>query len=107
VERLGVSADVITVGPVRRTRDEAVAVAALCRERGWSRLVLVTSPVHTRRAAAAFEREGLSVFVSPSLETRFDWETLDRPDQRLEAFGAILHERVGLWYYAWRGWTGP
>jgi uncharacterized SAM-binding protein YcdF (DUF218 family) len=54
--------EVVTVGQIRNTRDEAIAVAKLCRERGWRRVLAVTSPTHTRRAAAALEKEGLVVY---------------------------------------------
>jgi uncharacterized SAM-binding protein YcdF (DUF218 family) len=103
----GLAVEVLPVGPVRRTRDEAVAVAALCRERGWSRVLLVTSPLHSRRGALSMEREGVGVVSSPALETQFDLETLDRPAERLRAFASALHERLGLWYYEWKGWIRP
>jgi uncharacterized SAM-binding protein YcdF (DUF218 family) len=102
--RLGLGQEVLAVGPVRSTRDEAVAVARLFRERGWRRVLLVSSPTHTRRAAASFEREGLEVVASPAIETQFDLPGLSRPDDRLFAFGALLHERAGLAYYRWKGW---
>jgi uncharacterized SAM-binding protein YcdF (DUF218 family) len=104
---LGVDAEIVTVGPVHRTRDEALAVGQLCRERGLCRILAVTSPTHSRRASESLEREGLVVFSSPAIETRFDLETLDRPEERLPAFASMLHEHLGLWYYAARGWTGP
>ena len=97
-------AEVVTVGRVRNTRDEAMAVAKLCRERGWRRVLAVTSPTHTRRAAAALEKEGLVVVASPSVETRFDLERLHWPGERREAFAAIAHERIGLVVYRRRGW---
>jgi uncharacterized SAM-binding protein YcdF (DUF218 family) len=105
--RLGLAAEVLSVGPVRRTRDEAVAVAALSRERGWSRLLVVTSPLHSRRGAASLEQEGVSVLSSPALESQFDLENLDRPHERLRAFASALHERLGLWYYEREGWVRP
>jgi uncharacterized SAM-binding protein YcdF (DUF218 family) len=74
------------------------------RLRGWRTILLVTSPTHSRRASLAFEREGLDVVSSPSVETRFDLETLDRPGERLTAFGAVTHERLGLVWYRWKGW---
>jgi uncharacterized SAM-binding protein YcdF (DUF218 family) len=64
----------------------------------------VTSPVHTRRAAAALERTGLEVIAVPSIETRYDLEDLDRPSDRRRGFGSIAHERVGLFVYGRRGW---
>jgi uncharacterized SAM-binding protein YcdF (DUF218 family) len=105
--RLHVEAAVVGVGPVHRTRDEAIAVAALCREQGWRRVLVVTSPLHSRRACASLRHEGLEVLSSPAIETLYDVEQLDRPRERLLAFGEALHERAGLWYYSWRGWTAP
>jgi uncharacterized SAM-binding protein YcdF (DUF218 family) len=107
MERLGLHPQLLVVGPVDNTRDEAVLVAALCRKMGLRRLILVTSPTHCRRAAATLEHEGLIVAASPSMETRFDLDRLDRADERLGAFGDVLHERVGLWVYARRGWIDP
>jgi len=104
LSRLGVTGEVLAVGPVRRTRDEALAIAALCRERGWARVLMVTSPLHSRRGAACLEQVGVSVVSAPSVETRFDLERLDRPAERLCAFASALHEWVGLWYYERRGW---
>jgi uncharacterized SAM-binding protein YcdF (DUF218 family) len=104
VAELAPRGEVVAVGRIRNTHDEAVAVAKLCRERGWSRVLAVTSPTHTRRAAAALEKEGLVVFAVPSMETRFDLERLQWPGDRREAFAAVAHERIGLVVYRRRGW---
>ena len=92
------------MGPVTSTRDEAVLLGRLFRERGLHTLIVVTSPVHSRRACLTIEHEGIDVVSSPSIETRYDLETLDRPGERLMAFGAVAHERLGLAVYRWRGW---
>jgi uncharacterized SAM-binding protein YcdF (DUF218 family) len=96
--------EVVGVGRIRNTHDEAVAVARLFRERGWTRVLAVTSPTHTRRAAAALEKQGLFVIAVPAVETRFDLERLHWPRDRLEAFAAVAHERIGLFVYRRRGW---
>ncbi len=98
--------EVLAVGPVRNTHDEAVAVAALFAERHWQRVLAVSSPFHTRRAAAALEKAGLEVVAVPAVETNFDLGRLDEPGDRRRAFGSILHERLGLFVYARRGWIG-
>ena len=103
--RLGVEAEVIPVGPVRRTHDEAVETSLLCRRRGWHRLLVVTSPTHSRRACAAVAHEGIEVVCSPAPETEFDVESLDRPSERFVAFRSVLHEWAGLWYYRRQGWS--
>jgi uncharacterized SAM-binding protein YcdF (DUF218 family) len=102
--RLGVDCDVLSVGPVRNTHDEAMAVAKLFRDRGWRRVLAVTSPVHSRRAAATLEHEGLLVVSVPAVETRYDVETFDRPGERRGAFASVAHERLGLLVYGRRGW---
>jgi uncharacterized SAM-binding protein YcdF (DUF218 family) len=96
--------EVVSVGRIVNTHDEAVAAARLCRERGWTRVLAVTSPTHTRRASAALEKEGLAVIAVPSVETRFDLERLHWPGDRREAFSALAHERIGLVVYKRRGW---
>lgn len=108
-QRLGaqrLDAELVVVGPVRNTRDEAVAVARLFRERGWRRVLLATSPSHSRRAAESFEACGLEVVSVPAVETRWDEPGFPERIDRLGAFGALAHEWVGLAYYRLRGWIG-
>jgi hypothetical protein len=38
------------------------------------------------------------------VETRFDLEAFDTWGDRLAAFRSLLHERIGLWLYARKGW---
>jgi uncharacterized SAM-binding protein YcdF (DUF218 family) len=101
---LGISAELQTVGGNANTRDEALSLARLCGKRGWKRVVVVTSPYHTRRACAAVEHEGLSVVCSPSVETSYDVKELAGSDERRRAFSAAIHERIGLLLYGWKGW---
>jgi len=102
--RLGLACEVVSAGLVRNTHDEAVNTAELFRARGWRTLLLVTSPTHSRRAAATFEARGLEVVSVPSVETRYDLESLPHSRERLDAFASALHERLGLWLYRRRGW---
>jgi uncharacterized SAM-binding protein YcdF (DUF218 family) len=102
--RLGLKGEVLSVGKVGNTHDEAVATAALLRRLGLHRVVVVTSALHSRRSAATFEHEGLEVWSDPAPEVDFDLETLDWPDERLRAFGSMMHERVGMFVYRRRGW---
>ncbi len=96
--------EVLRIGPIVNTHDEAVALAALCRERGIRRILAVTSPTHTRRAAATLEKQGLVAISVPSVETNFDLEQLRLPGDKRRAFGVIAHERLGLVVYRRRGW---
>jgi uncharacterized SAM-binding protein YcdF (DUF218 family) len=106
LDRLGLAAEVESVGPVRSTRQEAVRIAALYHEKGWRRLLVVTSPTHSRRACAALEAERVAVVCVPARESDADLETLDRPTERLEAFRLAVHEWLGLGFYRLRGWLG-
>jgi uncharacterized SAM-binding protein YcdF (DUF218 family) len=106
LRRLGQETELLVVGPVRNTREEAVAVAGLCRARGFERILAVTSPSHSRRALGSLQAEGVEALSIPAVEVRFDLETLDRPEERLAAFGALVHERLGIWVYERRGWIG-
>ena len=97
-------AELVVLSPTLNTHDEAVMAADYLKARGLKRIILTTSPTHTFRGAALLEAQGLEVMASPSRETRFDLETLDRSEERLDAFGSIIHERLGILVYRRRGW---
>jgi len=93
-----------SVGPIRNTYEEAVAVAKLFKEKKWQKLILVTTALHSRRAAAVFESQGLEVYSIPATETRFDLTNLNGSDERIIAFGTAIHEILGFRVYQYRGW---
>jgi uncharacterized SAM-binding protein YcdF (DUF218 family) len=101
---LRVPGELLMLKGARNTHDEAELAARLFRERGWRLVIVVTSPSHSQRATAAFERAGVAAISVPSEETLFDLEHLSRPGDRLAAFPALVHERLGLWVYRRRGW---
>lgn len=96
--------ELVDLGLALNTHDEAVSAAAYLKKRGLNRIIVASSPTHTFRGAALLEAQGLEVMATPSRETRFDLETLDRADERLESFGVIIHERMGILVYRQRGW---
>jgi uncharacterized SAM-binding protein YcdF (DUF218 family) len=59
------AASIIVTAEVGNTADEARAVAALMRERGWKKIILVTSSWHMRRAARSFRKAGVDVVPFP------------------------------------------
>jgi uncharacterized SAM-binding protein YcdF (DUF218 family) len=83
------------------TRDSAVNVGKLARERGWNRLVLVTDATHMRRTRLAFARERLQISCMPTMLWEIGGE---RPSIRLAKLGAVVHEYGGILYYWSRGW---
>jgi uncharacterized SAM-binding protein YcdF (DUF218 family) len=102
--------DVIPTGANEDTHDEALKVHALAAERGWHRILLVTSANHMRRASAVFRAQGLEVIPAPCnfLTTL---ATAPAPPgfavPRYDGFEKVaiwLHEEVGWWTYRRRGW---
>jgi uncharacterized SAM-binding protein YcdF (DUF218 family) len=104
MSRLGVGGEALVAGRADNTREEAVALGDLARQKGWKRVLVVTSPIHSRRASQAMEHEGVTVVSTPSRESRFDLDNLDTSVDRLAAFGSVIHERLGIFVYARRGW---
>jgi uncharacterized SAM-binding protein YcdF (DUF218 family) len=98
------------LGLCQHTRDEAVRTKALADAQGWTRIILVTSAAHMRRAEATFRRLGLEVACYAC-----DFEgltALQGPGRLLRVPGvagfarldSYLHERAGWWMYRWRDW---
>ncbi|GAA0498480.1 YdcF family protein [Deinococcus depolymerans] len=81
----------VTLPSVTTTRDEAARVRDLARTRGWTTVLLVTSPSHSRRAAALFRSYGVNVVSVPAQEWRFD-QTLGQPSDRLWAVRILVYE---------------
>jgi uncharacterized SAM-binding protein YcdF (DUF218 family) len=105
----GLDVEVLALGPVSNTYDEARAVADHAGRAGWDRVLLVTSQVHSRRARQVFASQmpEVEVLSVPVPEARFDLENLDRSSERLRAFDAVMHEHLGAWVYRRRGWIAP
>jgi uncharacterized SAM-binding protein YcdF (DUF218 family) len=91
------------------TWDEARHVADLVRERGWKRVILVTSASHMRRAEATFLTAGVPVEPVACDFTRlgipfkgafdpFPWEN------GFALMEVWLHENIGWQVYRQRGW---
>jgi uncharacterized SAM-binding protein YcdF (DUF218 family) len=94
----------VSLAPVQTTRDEADRAARILLPRGVKRIALVTSPLHTRRACATFERTGFSVVCVPARERDNDRWHPATADDRLASFTAYVYERLGSWRYRRKGW---
>lgn len=116
---LGAAPSQILVNPrSRTTAEEATQIGALGRQRGWRRILLVTSALHMPRALATFQaRSGLAVvpvscdFLLPD---RQHWGqptaaslVIDLvPDaDALASSSRALKEHLGLALYRLRGWS--
>jgi uncharacterized SAM-binding protein YcdF (DUF218 family) len=88
---------------VADTHDEALRTAA--KLGNGRRIVLVTSPMHTRRACATFEMVGFTVACYPA-RGRYasTWRPLVARD-RVATFADYLYERLGMVKYRWKHWV--
>ena len=100
----GVSADQMLLETrSRNTHENAVFVAQRLRQRGWQRVLLVTSASHMRRGVGVFERQGIDVIAAPT-----DFVVVDRPFSpmrlmpdvdALQASSRAFKEYVGIFVY--------
>jgi uncharacterized SAM-binding protein YcdF (DUF218 family) len=75
----------IVPGTVRTTWEEALAVRRLFDEQGWHSLLVVTDPLHTRRARLcfreAFQDTGVAIAVCAVEDSWYDpeawWKSID------------------------------
>ena len=72
---------------------------------GRHHVVVVTSPMHTRRACATFERVGFQVSCAPSREQEnVTWHPVTAED-RIAAFREYAYEQLGMLKYRVKGWV--
>ncbi len=108
--KLPANAELVSYGATRNTREEAEKTAALMRERGWKRVILVTSAFHMTRAAATFRTAGVELVPAPCnfLTTVSLAEVpfrLNVPTWHgFEKISIWMHELVGWRMYRSRGW---
>jgi len=98
LERYGVPRDAIVTldQPAEITETELRAVATAARDRGWRRVILVTSPFHTRRVQVIWRRESGGA-IEGRLATAPDECVAGDPWwRRRRCSEAVLHEYLGL-----------
>jgi len=107
-ERAGVpSGQLVVEAASHDTHENARNSAALLRGQGITRVVLVTSAIHVRRAEASFVHEGIGVTPAAVDE---DHDVLSAAPAWVPRRDALtltarcLRERLALRFYAWRGW---
>ena len=100
----GFGGELRILAPVGSTRLEAVRAREMGEREGWKRIIVVTSPIHTRRACAAFETVGFTVVCRPSPDRTIALGRLSGSRNRTIVFGQWLYETLGWWQYRVRGW---
>ncbi len=89
--------------PVQTTYTEAQSIRLMATARGWRRLLLVTSPSHTRRAATVFRAAGLDVRTVASAVSRYDLASPRKVSDRLAIFRDWVYETTAWAFYRWKG----
>jgi len=89
------------------TYENARNSAALLRERGISRIALVTEAYHMLRSEKSFRKQGLTVIPAAcdyrTLGTHWNWQRLIPNASEQMVNGDNLHEWVGLLWYRLSG----
>jgi uncharacterized SAM-binding protein YcdF (DUF218 family) len=95
----------LRTAPTESTHDEALRSADVLLAQGIRRIILVTAPMHSRRACAAFEAVGFSVSCSPA-RTRSPGgrEPGPWPADRLRVVGDWTYEVLATQKYRSAGW---
>lgn len=98
LERYGVPRDAIVTldQPVEITETELRLVAAVARDHGWRRLILVTSPFHTRRVQLVWRRESGGSIEGRLATAPDECTAADAWWRRRRCSEFVLHEYLGL-----------
>jgi uncharacterized SAM-binding protein YcdF (DUF218 family)/glycosyltransferase involved in cell wall biosynthesis len=101
----GVPADAIVLEEAAaNTRENVLFTKRILDERGWKRVLLVSSPYHMRRAMLTWHKlaPDVEVIPAPAPESQF----YDRHERgiSLEQIRGLLHEVAAIVQYWWRGW---
>ena len=83
----------------RSTRENAVLSAPLLRQRGVTRLLVVTDQLHMARSSAVFEAEGFRV-------ERASVPIYEGHINNVDMLASGVREAMALTYYRLRGWLG-
>lgn len=91
---LGVSPEAIFLADGSwKTQEDAMQTAAVMAQHGWQTAIVVSHPLHVYRAKLFFEREGITVYTSP---TTTDVEGIAQP---WRAYYTVREGAGVLWPY--------
>lgn len=95
---------ILFVDSIFTTRTEALQMKKIADARGWRRIAVVTSPMHSRRACATFEAVGFQVVCAPAALRGSGIDLHSTPEDRFRGFRAWLYETFATDSYRRRGW---
>ena len=100
----GSTSAIVFVDSVFTTRTEALQMKKIADARGWRRIAVVTSPLHSRRACATFEAVGFQVVCVPAELRGSGLDSRSIPEDRFRGFRSWLYETFATDSYRRRGW---
>lgn len=109
-ERHFTDAEIIALGRCANTADEAWHIRDLIKQRGWKRVLLVTSANHMRRATATFRTAGVEVVPAPCNFLAFNGNPTSPWRIGPPGYGGFIRistwmrEALGWHIYRMRGW---
>ena len=86
------------------TRENVLFTAAILREHGWRKVLLVSSPYHMRRAMLTWRRAAPDVTVIPTPVAHSLFYLRDGRGPTLDQIRGIAQEYAAIVVYWWRGW---
>ncbi|MFL5567114.1 MAG: YdcF family protein [Gemmatimonadaceae bacterium] len=95
---------IIFVDSIFTTRTEALRMKAVAQQHGWTSLIVVTSPMHSKRACATFEAVGFKVACTPAEVRQSGLYERANAEDRFRAFRSWLYETFATDSYRRRGW---
>jgi uncharacterized SAM-binding protein YcdF (DUF218 family) len=104
VALVSASGGVEWIDSVHSTRDEAVRLSRRAFQARWKRVLLITSPMHTRRACATVEAMGLSV-TCVAAPWRVAGLPPRTPSDRLLLMKRLFYESLAWAQYLVTGWA--
>jgi uncharacterized SAM-binding protein YcdF (DUF218 family) len=100
---------IVTEGRSRNTRENALESERIIREKGWTKLLLVTSAAHMPRALGTFQVLGLKPDTLVVDTRAHEWHPRGAWWQprasNLSAGTDAMRELFGRWVYRLRGWA--
>lgn len=97
----------VLIGPIGNTADEAKLLARVAREKGWKKVILVTTAWHLPRAWERFRQldiDGVPFPVDHRTPVRSEWDPVDwfPSAYALAETEIFMREWIGRWYYRLR-----
>ncbi len=105
--KMGVGrSDIITDDKSNDTEQNVSALEAICKKRGFAKIILVTSAYHMKRAVFLFKGTGLDIIPYPTdfkSDSRYNLYSFLPGMDNLAVSADALHEYLGYVYYKLKG----